>query len=83
MNDDFAHANLPSIGKTVLRLGLAGNYGIDTADVEYAAERGVNFWLWSPFFKKVTPVLKRLLAKEADEHVVNHQYCGLLPLIRV
>lgn len=71
MTDDFAHTKLPSIGKTVLRLGLAGNYGIDAAGVEYAAERGVNFWLWSPYFRKVTPLLKRLLAKEADKHVVS------------
>ena len=67
---DFTHIELPSVGKRVMRLGLAGNYGIDTAGVEYAAERGVNFWLWSPRFKKVTPVLSRLLKKEPERHVV-------------
>ncbi|MFT7624195.1 MAG: aryl-alcohol dehydrogenase-like predicted oxidoreductase [Myxococcota bacterium] len=68
---DFSRVDLPSEGKRVLRLGLAGNYGLDQAGVEYAAERGVNFWLWGPRMTNVTPVLKRLLAKDRDKHVVS------------
>ena len=70
MTDGFTHTVLPSVGKRVLRLALAGNYGIKSAGVEYAAERGVNLWVWGSGFKQVTPVLKRLLAKERDKHVV-------------
>ncbi len=68
---EFAYVDLPSVGKRVLRLGLAGNYGIDSSDCEVAAERGVNFWLWAPSFSKMTPVLKRLLAEDRERHVVS------------
>lgn len=67
---DFTHVTLPTLNKRVLRLGLAGNYGIDSKGVEAAAERGVNFWLWSPRFSKVTEPLKRLLSQDRDKHVV-------------
>ena len=77
--DDFAHVTLPSQQKRVYRLGLAGNYGVRAADVEYAAERGVNFWLWSPRFKEVTPVLRRLLAQDRDRHVVSVLGNALFP----
>lgn len=68
---DFTHVTLPKAGKRVLRMGLAGNYGVSTADVHHAAERGVNFWLWTPRFKKVTPALRELLGKDRDAHVVS------------
>lgn len=70
-NAEFMYTTLPSLGKRVLRLGLAGNYGIDTATVRHAAARGVNFWLWSPRFKKVTPVLRELLRTDREAHVVS------------
>ena len=41
MSGSFTHANLPSVGKRVLRMGIAGNYGLQTADIRHAAERGV------------------------------------------
>lgn len=69
--EGFAHATLPSLGKRVLRIGLAGNYGIDASGVSLAAERGVNFWLYSPRFKQVTPVLRELLRKDREAHVVS------------
>ncbi|MBW2527077.1 MAG: aldo/keto reductase [Deltaproteobacteria bacterium] len=68
---DFTHAELPTVHKQVLRLGLAGNYGVKTQDVRYAAERGVNFWLWAPSFKNVTPALHELLAADRERHVVS------------
>jgi aryl-alcohol dehydrogenase-like predicted oxidoreductase len=67
---DFSHCLLPSVNKRVFRLGLAGNYGIDTADAEYAADRGVNYWLWGWTFRKMTPALQRILAKDRESHVV-------------
>jgi aryl-alcohol dehydrogenase-like predicted oxidoreductase len=53
-----------------LRLGVAGNYGLETGDIFHAAERGVGFWLWSPRFKTVTPALRELLARDRARHVV-------------
>jgi predicted aldo/keto reductase-like oxidoreductase len=67
----FTSTTLPSLGKRVLRIGLAGNYGIDASGVSLAAERGVNFWLYSPRFKQVTPVLRELLRKDREAHVVS------------
>lgn len=68
--DDFRFVDLPKVGKRALRLGVAGNYGLTTADIEYAADHGVNFWVWSPRFKKVTPALKKLLADDRERHTV-------------
>ena len=68
--NDFTHATLPTINKKVLRIGVAGNYGLTAADIHHAASRGVNYWAWSPHMKKVTPALKELLAAERGRHVV-------------
>ncbi len=70
MTTDFTQTTLPTVNKPVLRLGVAGNYGIDGDDVKHAASRGVNYWAWSPHMKKVTPALRDLLAAERDRHVV-------------
>ena len=69
-DDTFSHALLPQLGKRVLRIGVAGNYGLKTEDIHHAADRGVNFWLWSPRFRTVTPALRELLAKDREGHVV-------------
>jgi aryl-alcohol dehydrogenase-like predicted oxidoreductase len=70
MSEAFTHADLPQLGKRVLRLGVAGNYGLQTADIRHAAERGVGYWLWTPRFKSVTPVLREILPRERERHVV-------------
>ena len=70
MADAFTHTDLPHLGKRVLRLGVAGNYGLQTADIHHAAERGVGFWLWTPRFKTVTPALREILARDREGHVV-------------
>jgi aryl-alcohol dehydrogenase-like predicted oxidoreductase len=66
----FTHTEFPHVGKRVLRLGLAGNYGLQTSDIQHAADQGIGFWLWSPNFKKTTPVLKDLLRREPERNVV-------------
>lgn len=66
----FSHVVLPGLDKRVMRLGVAGNYGLATGDIHCAAERGVSYWLWAPSFRKVTPALKEILARERDRHVV-------------
>jgi aryl-alcohol dehydrogenase-like predicted oxidoreductase len=68
---DFSHTDLPSQNKRVFRLGVAGNFGLGTDDCHYAADRGVNFWLWTPTFKKVTPALREILARDREQHVVS------------
>ena len=66
----FTHTDLPYVNKRVLRVGVAGNYGLQTEDIYHAAERGVGYWLWSPHFRKVTPALKEMLRQERNGHVV-------------
>lgn len=45
---DWLHAAPKALhGKTVHRLGLAANYGIDEDGVRLAMDRGINFFLWS------------------------------------
>jgi aryl-alcohol dehydrogenase-like predicted oxidoreductase len=75
----FTHVDLPRVGKRVLRLGVAGNYGLSTSDIHHAADRGVGFWAWSPSFKKVTPALKEIVAREREDHVVVAYGWGYTP----
>ncbi len=71
MTGDFASATLPPpLSARVLRLGVAGNYGLAAADIPHAADRGVNYWVWTPNFKKVTPGLREVLAARRERHVV-------------
>ncbi len=75
MNDavesrSFSHVRLPSVDKRVMRMGIAGNYGLETADIFHAAENGANLWLWTLRFRKVTPALRSFVARDPDKHVV-------------
>jgi len=68
--DDFRHVDLAPLGKRVLRLGVASNYGLDEAAVRHAAERGVNFWMWSARMKGATAALRDILKRDREKHVV-------------
>ena len=67
---DFSHVDLPHLGKRVFRLGVAGNYGLQTEDIHRAAELGANFWFWTANMRKATPALKEILARDREKHVV-------------
>jgi len=71
MSDDFKWVTLPKLGKRVFRLGIAGNYGLETADLMTAADRGVNYWVWGARFGQVTPALRELLRRDRQRHVVG------------
>lgn len=71
-DSDFRFTNLPVINKRVMRLGMAGNYGLSSDELRYAAEVGFNYWVWGASFRKVTPVLKELCAKEREKHVISY-----------
>jgi len=68
--NDFPFTNLPTVGKRVLRLGIAGNYGLTADDARWAADQGANYWAWSPRMK-ITPALRDLLKADRDRHVVG------------
>jgi aryl-alcohol dehydrogenase-like predicted oxidoreductase len=66
----FSHVDLPHLGTRVLRLGIAGNYGLGTEDMLYAADRGAGFWVWSTRDEHTTTALRDLLARDRERHVV-------------
>jgi aryl-alcohol dehydrogenase-like predicted oxidoreductase len=43
----FTHRRIEPLGKDVLRLGLACNYGIDARGFEHALSRGANYVFWT------------------------------------
>ena len=47
MHDDFLYKEVPALGQRVFRLGLATNYGVDSRDVEWALDQGVNYFFWT------------------------------------
>ena len=70
IQSDFSFRILPVIEKRVFRMGIAGNYGIDSSDVEWAAEQGANYWVWGASFKKVTAGIKEVIRKNREKNVV-------------
>jgi aryl-alcohol dehydrogenase-like predicted oxidoreductase len=70
IQSDFSYRTLPVIDKRVFRMGIAGNYGIDSSDVEWAAEQGANYWVWGASFKKVTAGIKEVIRKNREKNVV-------------
>jgi len=77
IQSDFSFRILPVIGKRVFRMGIAGNYGIDSSDVEWAAEQGANYWVWGASFKKVTAGIKEVIRKDREKNVVSLLGWGL------
>lgn len=70
--DEFAFTNLPVVNKRVLRMGVAGNYGIDSDSIRWAADQGVNYWLYGNSFKKITEGIRDVINKNREEHIVAH-----------
>ncbi|MFC1708427.1 aldo/keto reductase, partial [Planctomycetota bacterium] len=58
------------LDKEVLRLGIAGNMGLTSDDVLWAADRGAGYWLWGLGFGRITEGLREVLARDRDAHVV-------------
>jgi aryl-alcohol dehydrogenase-like predicted oxidoreductase len=66
MNDDFLYRDVPAFGRRVFRLGLATNYGVDGADLEWALDQGVNYIFWTPSARRVTNSLKGALKRNRE-----------------
>jgi len=67
---DFSFALLPVVNKQVLRMGIAGSYGIDSSDIKWAAEQGANYWVWGNGFHKVTEGIKDVIKYDREKQVV-------------
>jgi aryl-alcohol dehydrogenase-like predicted oxidoreductase len=70
MPTNFKTTHLPKVEKNVYRLGIAGNYGIDSSDIEWAAEQGANYWIWGASYKKVADGISHVLHQDRDKQVV-------------
>ncbi len=66
----FSHSLLPVVKKTVFRMGIAGNSGIDSTDIGWAAEHGANYWVWGRSFGKVTEGIRGVIRHNREGHVV-------------
>lgn len=66
----FSHVKLPRVGKTVFRMGVAGSYGIASGDIRWAAEQGVNYWVWGRGFDKVTEGVREVIKEDREKQVV-------------
>lgn len=67
---DFAHIDLPHVGKRVFRVGIAGNYGIDSDDIRFAADKGANYWVWGLGYGRVTEGIRAVLEADRERHVI-------------
>ncbi len=68
---DFSHTIFPVGRKKVFRMGVAGSYGIDSADVRWAADHGANYWVWGSGFSRVTDGIRDVIKGDRDKHVVG------------
>lgn len=68
--DDFSFTHLPVVDKRVFRMGVAGNYGIESSDIRWAADQGANYWVWGSSFKKVTEGIHDVIRQDREQHVV-------------
>jgi aryl-alcohol dehydrogenase-like predicted oxidoreductase len=51
-------------------MGIAGNYGLDSDDIRWAAEQGANYWLWGASFRKIKDGLREVIQKDREKHVI-------------
>jgi aryl-alcohol dehydrogenase-like predicted oxidoreductase len=70
MPDDYLYRDVPALQRRVFRLGLATNYGVEGADVDWALEQGVNYLFWTPNARKVTPSLKAALRRDRESLIL-------------
>ena len=57
--------------------GVAGSYGIDSNDIQWAADHGANYWVWGRGFGKVTDGIRAVIQQQRENHVVSMLGWGL------
>jgi len=68
---DFLQRPIPNVDKSAYRLGLAVNKGIKAKAIEAAlSDTPLNYIYWTPFSRKVTPVVRRALAHDRDRYIL-------------
>ena len=70
MHDDYLWRDVSALERRVFRLGLATNYGVEGADLEWALAQGVNYLFWTPNARKVTSSLKAALRRDRESLIL-------------
>ncbi len=70
VQNNFSSTLLPVVNKQVFRIGIAGNYGLQSPDINWAADNGANYWVWGSSFKKVTHGIREVIKNDREKHVV-------------
>ena len=73
MHDDFLYREISALGRRVFRLGLAVNYGVAGADLDWALDQGVNYIFWTASARRVTESLKTALKRDRESIILA---CG-------
>ena len=71
LSRNFSHCELPRLGKSVLRMGVAGAYGLGSYDIGWAAEQGVNYWVLEWWHGKLTDGIREAIRPDRERHVVS------------
>lgn len=64
MKDDFLYRDVPAFGQRVFRLGLATNYAVEGADLEWALDQG----LWADCSQRQFAVYLPVLTQDTGTH---------------
>jgi len=70
MSDDFLYRDVPNFGRRIFRLGLATNYGVDGADLEWALEQAINYIFYTPNARRVTKSLNAAINRDRESIVL-------------
>lgn len=70
MGDDFLYKDVPAFGRSVFRLGLATNYGIDGNDLEWALDNGINYVFWPTTARRIREPLKAALKRNRESIIL-------------
>lgn len=69
-DDTFTRRYIPALGRSVHRVGLAGNYGISTDGLREALTMGPELIMWTPRVKAFTPALREAFKRDRERYVL-------------
>jgi len=82
MMTDWSTATLGRTGRTVCRLGISASYGVPTAGVRAAFERGVNYLYWGSFRRgQFAQALREIKVQRERVFLLIQSYSRLASLV--
>ena len=70
MTAEWLTRDIPRLGRRIHRVGIACNFGMDTAAFNAAIEAGINYVFWTPKMRAITPALRDALRRDRDRIVL-------------